>query len=604
MGSFRPNLRFRLTAALVSIVVLSVLATGGTIIHYGYGALKRQKQQDESTIARNISAQVAEVLDGVRYKMDYLARDPGILSMEPRRLEESVTLVTETSKLVDSIIFVDMSGRTLARARDPDTPRIEPPSARAQFVEPVLLRSTTTAILSPIYGSRTGERVAAVLVPVKRGGRFIGVLAGGILLRIHSIGGIDDIRVGESGYAYIVDSRGAPVALPQSHREVGAFAASPAGRALIRARGGIAEYVDELGIPNLAAYAPVANSDWGVLVVQPAAESYEFAERMRFLMSLALLASAALSAIIGTLLAERIAQPVSALAAGVRTVTEGRFDVRIPVARSDEVGKLAEAFNEMAAELAQQKRRTEESHREMLRTQRSMAQSEKMITIGQFAAGLAHEIYNPLTVIAGFGEFLLDKTPPSDARRGPLEDILRETTRCRKLVSQLLDFAKPKGSERIKTDLNQLLRETLALVQNQVHSQKISVEERLAPDLPTLELDRDEIKQVFLNLFLNACQAMPDGGTLRVRTRAADGVVAAVVEDDGVGIGPQQLPKIFDAFYTTKAQGTGLGLALSYAMIERHGGRIQVRSRLGEGTIFTITLNARPAPGGSDEQES
>jgi len=590
MVPFRPKLRFKITAAFVSVVLLSVLIAGAVIIRYSYDALKREKQQDESTIARNIAAQVEDTLDGIRYKMEYLAREPAILSLDPKRMEDALSIMTSTSKLVDSIIYVDMTGRPLALARDPDTPRIYPQSPLKQFVEPFRLSASTQAVLSENYVSRTGDRVAAVLVPVTRGRRTLGVLAAGILLRIHSIGGIEGIRVGESGYAYIVDSRGEQVAVPQAHHQLGQFARSPQGLALIRARGGIVEFVDELGTPSLAAYAPVANAGWGVLVVAPTSESYAFAERLRFLMTMALLAGALISGVIGVVLAERISTPIVALAAGARAVAEGRLETRIPVTRRDEVGALAEAFNEMTAELALQRRRIEESHREMLQTQKSMAQSEKMAAIGHFAAGLAHEIYNPLTVISGFGEFLIGKTPADDPQRAPLEDILRETARCRRLVTQLLDFAKPKEAERRRTDVNRLVRDTLALVQSQIRAQKIAVEERLAPNLPELEIDRDEIKQVLLNLFLNACQAMPDGGTLRVQTRAGADGVEVLVEDDGVGIPEVQLPKIFDAFFTTKEKGTGLGLALSYAMIERHGGRIHVRSRPGEGASFTIRL--------------
>ncbi|MBI4395557.1 MAG: histidine kinase, partial [Elusimicrobia bacterium] len=216
----------------------------------------------------------------------------------------------------------------------------------------------------------------------------------------------------------------------------------------------------------------------------------------------------------------------------------------------------------------------------------------KMAAIGQLAAGLAHEIYNPLNVIAGFSEYLMGKTSGDDPRRQAFEDICRETARCQKLVGELLHFAKPKTSEKTSADLNALIRETLVLVQSQTKPKGIEVVERLDAALPLLEVDRDQIKQVLLNLFLNACQAMPQGGVLSVESVWSDGFARVTVEDTGPGLSPEAAKNLFNPFFTTKEEGTGLGLALSYAIVERHGGIIEAGNGRDGGALFTIKLQA------------
>lgn len=367
-----------------------------------------------------------------------------------------------------------------------------------------------------------------------------------------------------------------------------------AGRApvqeFLKRRQGVMEFVNNEGVSVLAAFSPVKEAPWTVVVRQTTAESYSHADNLRYFLLLAFVGSLACAAGLGAILAWQISKPVDALARGVREVANGRLDTRIPVTTRDEVGDLARTFNDMTVRLLKNRADIDSAHRQVLESEKHLARSERMAAVGQLAAGLAHEINNPLSVVSGFADFVLEKTSRDDPRRQALEDIGRETTRCQRLVSQLLDFAKPKEPVREPADLNQLAADTAALLRAQAKAQNIVVELRLEETLPPVTLDRDQIKQTLLNLCLNACQAMVQGGVLTVATARRGERVEVTVSDTGIGIQPEDLGRVFTPFFTTKDHGTGLGLATSYALVERHGGTLRAQSRPGEGSLFILSL--------------
>ena len=255
---------------------------------------------------------------------------------------------------------------------------------------------------------------------------------------------------------------------------------------------------------------------------------------------------------------------------------------------------------ELRAEVTERARAEEE----LRRTQAQLVRSARMAAVGELAAGVAHELNNPLTPVLGLAEFVLKKDYLDDAARRDLSIIVAEARRAREIVLNLLDFARKTEPNRQQADVNQTVRETMALVRSQLEINDIAVEERYGPDLPLLLLDTTRLKQVWLNLFVNALQAMPHGGRLAVTTewlpvpagRPGDREVAIRIGDTGTGIPPTVLPRIFEPFYTTKptGQGTGLGLSVSLGIVQDHGGTIDVDTQQGKGTTFTVWLPAGP----------
>ena len=218
------------------------------------------------------------------------------------------------------------------------------------------------------------------------------------------MGGIDDIRIGKSGYAYIVDSEGNVVMHPHREKILQNYMANPAVRLALEKGDGVTDFINDEDIFILAAFSRIKTTGWGVVVRQPVSESYAYAKEMIQLLTVVFLVSLFCALGLGIILAWQLSKPVTALAEGAKKVAEGQMDVQIPVKRQDEIGELAAAFNEMTKKLKLQMEESERAHGQVLQSQKQLAQSEKMAGIGQLAAGLAHEIYNPLNVISGFTE--------------------------------------------------------------------------------------------------------------------------------------------------------------------------------------------------------
>jgi len=232
------------------------------------------------------------------------------------------------------------------------------------------------------------------------------------------------------------------------------------------------------------------------------------------------------------------------------------------------------------------------------RLERELIQSEKLAAVGKLSAGIAHELNNPLTGVLTFSEELLEDAPEDDPRREDYQVILQETLRCRRIVRDLLDYARMTKPERRSDDVNGVVHRALGLVARQAILQDIRFDLDLQPDLPPAHIDPNQIQQVLMNLVINAADAMDRTGRIRIETRAAPDApsVEVTVTDTGCGIAEDKLQQIFEPFYSTKgAQGNGLGLPVVASIIEQHGGTLSVSSQVGVGTTFTVNL---PCTGG------
>jgi len=225
-----------------------------------------------------------------------------------------------------------------------------------------------------------------------------------------------------------------------------------------------------------------------------------------------------------------------------------------------------------------------------------LVQAAKLAAVGEMAAGIAHELNNPLTTVTGFSELLLDDMPANSNNRTELEMVLREARRASEVVRRLLDFSRQGERTRTSADLNEIIEDVIALTRHLIRTNGVTLEISLSNDLPWISADRNQMKQVILNLIHNALQAMPEGGKLGILTQAQirqgrNWVVLQVI-DNGIGISSEDKEKIFEPFFTTKSGqgGTGLGLSVSYGIITDHGGTIEVESEAGKGSTFSILL--------------
>jgi len=315
-----------------------------------------------------------------------------------------------------------------------------------------------------------------------------------------------------------------------------------------------------------------------------------------------ILAAAVLLIFLSSLMTHLV-RPLGDMAAATARIAQGDLNLHVDVKSRDEIGELGDAFNRMTEELRRSKEhllqwtwtlesRVAERTRELQNIQESMARSEKMASLGQLSAGIAHEINNPLTAILLNAHLLLEKTAPDDPSAAGLRLIAEETQRCAQIVKGLLDYSRQMKPETKPTDINDLIDRTVGLLAGQAWARNIRIVQALDRSLPPLSLDGSKIQQVFWNLILNACEAMPKGGELGITSRfSPDGRRAEVdFADTGPGIPDEIISRIFDPFFTTKPSGTGLGLAVAFGIVEQHGGKISVLGKTGRGAVFTIQL--------------
>ena len=286
--------------------------------------------------------------------------------------------------------------------------------------------------------------------------------------------------------------------------------------------------------------------------------------------------------------------PLRDLVAASRRLAHGDLSVRVPTPAVTEIAELAESFNAMADAL----RARDEKLRDF--TRRKIMESERLAVIGQLAAGVAHELNNPLQGIVAYSHLLREKKGGGEGGNGTdawVEKIATQADRCTTIVRGLLDFARPRTPVMKPTAINTLVNGCIALVEDQALFHNIEVVRHLGADVPEVVVDPSLMQQVFMNLIINAAEAMPDGGRLTVSTRcdAAEGMVEVEFADTGHGIAEADLERIFDPFFTTKAvgHGTGLGLAISFGIVKEHHGTISVESELGKGTTFAVRLPLR-----------
>ena len=311
---------------------------------------------------------------------------------------------------------------------------------------------------------------------------------------------------------------------------------------------------------------------------------------------------------VSIVLAQRISRPIHAMAEASEKVARGDYRQRVEYVSPDEIGHLVNRFNRMIQELgrtaqelkdwaANLESKVEDRTAQVRAMQNQLLQAEKLAAIGKLAAGVAHEINNPLTGILTGASLMLEDIPPDDPRHEELKIIVDETLRCRKIVKGLLDFARQTKPQKQAVSLNKVIADVMSLVGKQAAFRDIDVKMDLASDLPEVMADQDQMRQVVLNVVLNAADAMPRGGELRFATRA-DPTAKAVqvsIADNGPGIPDEIKHKIFDPFFTTKQTGTGLGLAIAYGIVDRHGGAVSIDSKQGRGTavIFRIPIETR-----------
>ncbi len=400
-------------------------------------------------------------------------------------------------------------------------------------------------------------------------------------------------KVGSTGYIFCMDSKGNFTLHPDAEGENHFDARDADGHAFIREmcekKEGWIRYAwqnvgEKAPRQKIVRYAYFAPWDWIVAVGSYEDEFYREANQIKgrtFATMLILTVLTSLLAFAMIYFAAKIfTDPIHHMIAVIRKVKQGRLDERMQVESKDELGELATTFNRMTDIIKRNK--------EM---EAALAQQGKMASLGVLSSGVAHEINNPLAVILGYAGHIEGKLAPDDPLYRYIHEIKRESKRCKKIVQDLLSYARTPKPALESTDINELLGQIVDFAANHTDLHHVHVQRAFTEGLPQLMVDGDQMRQVAINLILNAGAAMPEGGTLTVGTALEDGkYIAITFADTGSGIDEEHLEKIFEPFFTTKERGTGLGLAITRQIIELHQGKIDLESEPGRGTTVTIRL--------------
>ncbi len=314
-------------------------------------------------------------------------------------------------------------------------------------------------------------------------------------------------------------------------------------------------------------------------------------QRAMILFIISVVVFLALGIVVAFYLSRMLVQPLFQMQQAMDKIAHGDFTpIPEPESSSEEFFALFRAFNRMIHEL--------EEHQDQL------VQSRKIAAVGTLTSGIAHELNNPINNIVLTAESLKEdfRDLSQEEAMGLIQDIMTQSERASEIVKGLLDFSRAERPEFEALSIGTVVQDTLKLVRNQLTLSGINVEQDIPGTLPPIRGEKKSLQQVFLNLFINAIQAMLDGGTLQISAHPSpDGQWMVIdVTDTGVGIDPEHLSQIFDPFYTTEqvGRGTGLGLSVTYGIVEKHGGHIEVKSRIGAGATFTVTLPLQRAESG------
>jgi two-component system NtrC family sensor kinase len=566
---------------------------------------------------------------------------------DSKGLDAEMERIRNAEKL-DILTLTDSSGKVFYRTSNPDlvgddqsgdpfvayvrqnrtpvsstgiVPREELLKESSKLADQALMDITFTRMAEPSEKTKTtsGMMLKGAAPVFTAGGRFVGILIGGKLLnRNYEI--VDKIRTTVFKEESYKGQQVGTATIFQDDVRISTNVRNADGSRAITTRVS-AEVADAVLKRNdtwrgrafvvndwyISAYAPIPSlkgDTIGMLYVGTLERPYRdiLYKNLYMYFGITLLA-VGLASGIAIWVANKISRPLHAMADAAQKIAEGDYSQKVEITSDDETGFLANNFNHMVSQLVRAhqelrdsaetlERKVEQRTAEVKAMQAHLIQSEKLAGVGKLAAGVAHEINNPLTCVLTNTSLMLADLPPEDPRREDLQTVVDETLRCRKIVKGLLDFARQTKPQKQRLDLNKVAADVITLVRNQASFQNITIHTDLDSGIPTVLADADQMRQVALNIILNAADAMPQGGEIRVRTlyEPETRQVKMRISDTGPGIPAEIQDKLFEPFFTTKKTGTGLGLAIAYGIMDRHKGSLKIESALGHGTTVIVIL--------------
>lgn len=594
----RERLWPRLLLSHICLATIPVLIVGIMLIRTTKQSIETAIADGNLEVAKRAGNEIRLYIDQARSVIRQVADNMEMLDATPLERQKLIDNVVVKHEQFREISVLDIQGREVLSTRLEHLPG-------RHLQRGIVLPRGTDTVISPVFFSDDRLPMVTITVPIQRFNQVVGYVAADVNLKdMWDL--VDSVRIGGrnrrgQGNAYVVSGNGILIAHPQRARVYRQenINASDVGRALLRGRMGTLLYQNPTG-ERIAAYAPIERLGWEVVIEQPTSEAFARSREMKWEVSLLLAMSAAAAALIGIIYARKIARPISELVRGTQLFAQGRLTHRIAVPGNGELTMLAMEFNNMANNL--------------LDKERQLRRAERLATLSKFAAIVSHELRNPLNSMVINLQILkreMEKNGGLSEKKAKYYDIiLSEIWRINELVENFLTYAHSPALNLFDQNVNAILDEVMTAQQAMAEDREMMIRKVYAQPVMMASADSNQLKQVFLNLLLNAFDAMEHGGTLTITSRYQERqspdvltgdqpptrqrYVAIAFTDTGCGIPENQLDSIFDVYYTSKSNGTGLGLPIAQQIVEKHGGMIEVQSKPGEGSTFTVWLPALP----------
>jgi signal transduction histidine kinase len=612
----RPHRRliWKYAVVVVTLVAAAILSVGLTELYFSYQDSKKALTRVERDKASSAATSIEQLMQKLLLELDAVAQPT--IEQGPAGLAErnqDFHRLLEREELVSQVSYLDSTGKEQVRTSPLETDRIGSGidfSRRAEF----LRARAEHRYFGRVYFQRGSRPHMTISVAEPARGRGV-VVAEIDLSFVTEV--IDRARVGATGYAYAVDSDGFVI----SHPIVNLVLRHTSFASLPQVRGALHGSVeasanssghDQNGTKVLSAYQKIEPLGWRVFVEEPLSEVLAPLKAAIWRTALLLVAFLILAIATSVLLARRLVRPIESIQTAAARIGSGSLNQRIEIPSNDELGALAEEFNRMAAQLQESysslELKVQERTQELATALSELDEKSRELEAAsrhksEFLANMSHELRTPLNAILGFSQVLREKLfgEVNEKQAEYLDDILTSANHLLALINDILDLSKVEAGQ-VELDvapfsLREALERGVVMVRERATRDGVQVALTALPDVDTVTGDERRIRQVIFNLLSNAVKFTPAGGAVDVSAAQLNGEVRVSVADTGPGIAAKDHERIFEEFQQTEAgaeqgEGTGLGLALSKQLVELHGGRIWVDSKLGHGSTFVFTLPA------------
>jgi len=595
-GPLFRRLNTRLLFTLTVLAALPLIIVGVFMTSVARESISEYIKIQHQEIAHRARNEVDLFIEGPRTILRLLVETKDITEMNPFAQSLLLNKIKSTYPIFNKIVITDSLGNeiTSSEFEEHTTNYLRDPSFETAI--------GGERYFSAVKFNQLEEPYVVSSIPIRRFDEIVGTLIGEIdLTSIWNL--VDAIKIGEQGRAFIISRKGELIAHPDNRKVIQkSQVLDPQILLNLEQHFETSHVFNSIeGQEMLGTFAYLESFDWVVVIEQPVTEAYEVATRMLYQVFIFVGLVIIIAILLAYLLEKRITAPINTLVDGVKRYGEGDLDFRIHIDKYEEIAVLAEEFNAMAEKL--------------LENQRKLRRVERLAAMSKFATLVSHEIRNPLNSMNINMQILKREIerPRGDAekKRKYYDIIISEIQRMDNLINNFLMISRPPRFDFLPNDLHTVLDEVILMHEVNARQQNVNITKRFWEQKILANVDRDQLKQVFHNILINALQAMPRGGKLEVRTQIGKmrsksnrKVNAFHVEfiDTGVGIPSERLKDIFEFYYTSKKTGTGLGLAIARQIVEGHSGTIEVDSTYGQGTRLKVSIPLRSQEAGIKEK--